>query len=94
MRTQTCHNGGKHPHWGETFTFNDCGDQNLRVEIWDFDTIGNDQFIGAGSLNLMAAMSGGSNSGTINVIQFGSTCSLTVETLAEFAYQPNSMADS
>lgn len=51
-RTSVCAFGGKHPSWNETFTFNAATDSNMRIEVWDHDTV-NDDLIGEGSFNLM-----------------------------------------
>jgi Ca2+-dependent lipid-binding protein len=73
MRTAVCQNGGKTPRWGETFRLANSGDQNLRVEVWDYDTIGNDDLIGAGAVNIPNAIGqGGGNSSKYWGIQFGS----------------------
>lgn len=57
QRTQTCFNGSKHPHWNESFRFTTT-DLNLRVEVWDCDTV-NDDLVGAGAVNLAQYLNNG-----------------------------------
>lgn len=59
-RTMTCHEGGRHPRWGDTFMFNNMsGDMMLKIEIWDKDTFSPDDLVGSGNLNLMQVMNTG-----------------------------------
>jgi hypothetical protein len=47
-----CEFGGKNPSWNDTFTFRPTGDSNMRIEVWDHDSV-NDDLVGEGSFNLM-----------------------------------------
>jgi len=69
QQTNICHNGGKSPTWSSMLTFSNSGDMNLRIEVWDYDAIGNDDLVGIGNLNLMSVMqqgSGNSGNSTLN----------------------------
>jgi Ca2+-dependent lipid-binding protein len=51
QKTQVCKGGGKKPNWTDTFTFNSL-DPILRLQVYDHDTIGKDDFIGEGTIDL------------------------------------------
>ncbi|KAG7395778.1 hypothetical protein PHYBOEH_003176 [Phytophthora boehmeriae] len=53
-KTKTDTDGGSEPEWGgETFKFDVVDQFNLQVEVWDEDSVGNDDLIGAASLSLL-----------------------------------------
>lgn len=61
FRTKTASSQGKHPRWDETKTFSVTNEQELRLECWDYDTIGKDDLIGKGEVNLNALPPGASS---------------------------------
>ncbi|KAG3019016.1 hypothetical protein JG687_00005391 [Phytophthora cactorum] len=53
-KTKTDTEGGSEPEWeGEVFRFDVVDQYNLQVEIWDEDSVGADDLIGAASLSLL-----------------------------------------
>jgi Ca2+-binding EF-hand superfamily protein len=53
-KTKTDTDGGGEPEWGgEVFRFDVVDQYNLQVEIWDEDSVGADDLIGAASLSLL-----------------------------------------
>ena len=57
---------------------------NLRIEVWDYDSVGNNDLIGIGNINLQSAMQQGGNSSKLFITQFGQTYSTMEEQLEEF----------
>ncbi|KAE8909194.1 hypothetical protein PF005_g6158 [Phytophthora fragariae] len=53
-KTKTDTDGGSEPEWGgQVFQFDIVDQYNLQVEIWDEDSVGADDLIGAASLSLL-----------------------------------------
>ncbi|KAJ8561662.1 hypothetical protein ON010_g8022 [Phytophthora cinnamomi] len=53
-KTKTDTDGGSEPEWGgEVFRFDVVDQYNLQVEVWDEDSVGADDLIGAASLSLL-----------------------------------------
>ncbi|KAF4320248.1 hypothetical protein BBO99_00005818 [Phytophthora kernoviae] len=53
-KTKTDTDGGSEPEWdGEVCKFDVVDQYNLQVEVWDEDSVGNDDLIGAASLSLL-----------------------------------------
>jgi hypothetical protein len=51
QQTKICKNGAKNPKWTDSLTFSTC-DPNLKVEVWDCDTVGKDCLIGSGTTKI------------------------------------------
>lgn len=84
-RSSVCHEGGKTPHWNDTFYFTVTNDPMLRVEVWDDDTC-EDDIVGAGSYNLSQYLNQGMDTNSNqSFIQFGWTSTIEVAMQAEFA---------
>jgi len=51
-RSSVCHEGGKHPHWGDTITLHSNNEPVLYVKLKDKDTFSHDDDIGMCEINL------------------------------------------
>ena len=68
-QTSPSNSGGKTPKWGETLVFQNTGDLDLRVEVWDVDLSDNPLMIGSGSVNLTKIMNiGGEGAASKNIL--------------------------
>jgi len=56
QQTSEASSGGKTPKWGDTLIFQNSGDLDLRVEVWDTDLSDNAMIVGSGSVNLTKIM--------------------------------------
>ncbi|TYZ61445.1 hypothetical protein PybrP1_011963 [[Pythium] brassicae (nom. inval.)] len=54
MKTKTDTDGGREPEWeNERFTFQVVDQYNILVEVWDEDSVGDDDLIGAATVSLL-----------------------------------------
>lgn len=54
MKTKTDTDGGREPEWeNEVFQFQVVDQYNILVEVWDEDSVGNDDLIGAATVSLL-----------------------------------------
>lgn len=54
MKTKTDTDGGREPEWeDERFTFQVVDQYNILVEVWDEDSVGDDDLIGAATVSLL-----------------------------------------
>lgn len=52
VKTHVCHEGGRHPHWSDTFTLQSNNEATLYVTLKDKDTFTHDDQIGSCQINL------------------------------------------
>jgi Ca2+-dependent lipid-binding protein len=57
QRTKTANDAGKNPVWKDLFTFKRTDEEKIKIEVWEEDTIGNNDLVGDAFLNLTAATS-------------------------------------
>ncbi|CAK4631708.1 hypothetical protein LEN26_014820 [Aphanomyces euteiches] len=53
MRTKVDNDGGKEPEWNETFEFDVVDQFSMEIQVWDHDSMGDDDLIGEMHLSLL-----------------------------------------
>lgn len=47
-----CGGGGKFPAWKDSFTMKKTGEDLIKFEVWEYDSISNNDLIGEGVLTI------------------------------------------